>query len=319
MFGSLSTVAVMLLGMTGVARSTGLIDPLTRYANMTLELPEQTFPILHTDFEYPPDCGETTYRGSGRLAGLKALVTGGDSGIGRAIVIAYLREGASIAINYLPSEEDDAQALSDFVAGEGLSFTRIPGDLTNETFCTELVRKTNESLGGLDILINHAGYAGNIQGPHWLPMHEIDTEEIEHVYKVNVFAPLWLTRAAIPYLRPGASIVTTSSGLIGHPVATSVIYGSSKAAITHTIRSIAQQLRPRGIRVNGVAPPLTYTPFLATGGFDTEMIANATRLLGMGRLAQPAEVAPHYVDVVDPSRTYMSGEVVTVLGGDAGF
>lgn len=150
-------------------------------------------------------------------------------------------------------------------------------------------------------------------------MDQLDTEELEQVYRVNVFAPLWLTRAAARVLPRGGSIVTTSSGLIGHPVGTSVIYGSSKAAITHTIRSLAQQLLPRGIRVNGVAPPLTYTPFLASGGFSTELVMNATQLLRMGRLAQPAEVAPHYVDVVDPTRSYMSGEVVAVLGGDAGF
>lgn len=134
-----------------------------------------------------------------------------------------------------------------------------------------------------------------------------------------MFAPLWLTRAAVPLLSAGGSIVVTSSGLDGHPVASSVLYGSSKAAVTHTIRSLAQQLLPLGIRVNGVAPPLTYTPFLATGGFTTEMLAFAAQNLQLGRLAQPVEVSPHYVDVVDPTRTYMSGEVVAVLGGDAGF
>jgi hypothetical protein len=134
-----------------------LIDPVTRYSNMTLSLPPQGFPILQADFVHPPDCGETSYRGSGRLGGLRALITGGDSGIGRAIVIAYLREGAHVAINYLPSEEEDAQALVDFVAKEGLSIERIPGDLSNETFCGELVVEAHRRLGGLDVLINHAG------------------------------------------------------------------------------------------------------------------------------------------------------------------
>lgn len=130
---------------------------MTRYSNKTLSLPPQDFPILQADFRHPPDCGETSYHGSGRLAGMKALITGGDSGIGRAIAIAYLREGAHVAINYLPSEEEDAQALSDFVAKEGRSIERIPGDLTNETFCGELVVEAHRRLGGLDVLINHAG------------------------------------------------------------------------------------------------------------------------------------------------------------------
>ncbi|KAH8706420.1 short-chain dehydrogenase/reductase SDR [Ilyonectria robusta] len=323
MIGSFSVVAALLLGTAFAARGASppveLIDPNIRFANKTLELPPQGFPILHTSFQYPPDCGETSYRGSGRLRGMKALITGGDSGIGRSIAIAFLREGAEVAINYLPSEEVDAQTLSDFVEQEGFSIERIPGDLANEAFCAELVTEAHRRLGGLDILVNHAGHAGNLQGPNWRPIHEFDTAELEQIYRVNVFAPLWLTRAAVPLLTPGGSIIVTSSGLNAHPVATSVLYGSSKAAVTHTIRSLAQQLLPLGIRVNGVAPPLTYTPFLATGGFTTQHIAAAAQNSLIGRLAQPAEVAPHYVDIADPTKTYMSGEVVAVLGGDAGF
>lgn len=135
-----------------------LIDPNVRFANRTLALPPQGFPVLQSDFQYPPDCGETSYRGRGRLQGLKALITGGDSGMGRAIVIAFLREGARVAINYLPAEEEDAQALSDFLAREGLAIERLPGDLTNETFCSELVQGAHDRLGGLDVLVNHAGY-----------------------------------------------------------------------------------------------------------------------------------------------------------------
>lgn len=135
----------------------GLINPLTRFSNLTIELPPTDYPVLHTSFNHPPDCGEASYKGTGRLKGLRALVTGGDSGMGRAITIAYLREGAQVAINYLPEEEVDAQALADFLEPEGLFFERIPGDLLNETFCTELVNEAHSRLGGLDILINHAG------------------------------------------------------------------------------------------------------------------------------------------------------------------
>ena len=135
-----------------------LIDPNSRFSNLSLELPPYADPVLQSSFSTPPDCGETSYRGNGRLAGLKALITGGDSGIGRAITIAYLREGAQVAINYLPEEESDASALADFLKPEGLAFERIPGNLMNETFCTALVHEANQRLGGLDVVINHAGY-----------------------------------------------------------------------------------------------------------------------------------------------------------------
>lgn len=179
MFGSIPTLTGMILGVACATRCAAqrqlslrklaieyaltlpqaaqLIDPNLRFANMTLELPPQDFPILQQSFDHPPDCGETSYRGSGRLKGMRALVTGGDSGMGRAITIAYLREGAKVAINYLPEEEEDAQALSDFLAEEGLSIERIPGDLTNETFCSELVTEAYTRLEGLDVLVNHAG------------------------------------------------------------------------------------------------------------------------------------------------------------------
>jgi NAD(P)-dependent dehydrogenase (short-subunit alcohol dehydrogenase family) len=161
--------------------------------------------------------------------------------------------------------------------------------------------------------------SGNQQGPNWRPIERFSTEELELIYRVNVFAPLWLTRAAVPLLPRGGSIIVTSSGLVGHPAANSVLYASSKAAVTHTMRSIAQQLVPRGIRVNGVAPPLTYTPFLAAGGFTAEMIRAATEGFALGRPAQPAEIAPLYVDIADPSKTFLSGEVIAVLGGYPGF
>ncbi|CAH0051381.1 unnamed protein product [Clonostachys solani] len=322
MFKPIVSLAALTLGIfatTAAATPAKLIDPNLRYSNMTLEMPPQAFPVLHTSFRYPPDCGEKSYKGSGRLEGLKALITGGDSGIGRSIVIAYLREGAKVAINYLPEEEADAQALSDLMAEEGLSFERIPGDLGNEDFCTELVTEAHRRLGGLDILINHAGFSGNLQGPHWRPIEQLDGREMEQIYKINVFATLYLTRAAVPLLPAGGSIIVTSSNIAAHPVGPSVLYGSSKAAITHTIRSLAMQLAPRGIRVNGVAPRLTYTPFLAQSGFTNTELELASQVLEFHRLAQPAEVAMHYVELADPANTYMSGEVIAVAGAQQGL
>ncbi|KAH7305449.1 dehydrogenase [Stachybotrys elegans] len=301
------------------SQTVSLIHPSHRFQNITLQFPPQSDVVLQSAMAHPPDCGETSYRGSSRLKGMRALITGGDSGIGRAIAIAYAREGAQVAINYLPEEEADAQDLAEFLAREALPLERIPGNLLNESFCAELVKEAYGRLGGLDVLVNHAGAGGNLQGPNWLPIQEFNSAELDNIFRVNVYAPLYLARAAVPLLSPGGSIIVTSSGLIAHPVATSVLYGASKAAVTHTVRSLAQQLLPRGIRVNGVAPPLTYTPFLPTTGFATEMLVPAAQRIALGRLAQPAEVSPFYVDVADPTRSYLSGEIIAVLGGDSGF
>ncbi|KAI9154745.1 oxidoreductase [Paramyrothecium foliicola] len=303
----------------GAVTSQRLINPVTRFSNLTLALPPPANPVLHTSFQHPPDCGEQSYKGTGRLKGLKALITGGDSGIGRAIAIAFVREGARVAINYLPEEEPDAQAMEHLLESENLSIERIPGNLLDETFCTELVHEAHDRLGGLDILINHAGVSGPMLGPDVRPIGNMSTESLDEIFRVNVFAPLFLTRAAVPLLPAGGSIVFTTSGIAGAPTGPVVEYGASKAAIAHITRSLAQQLSNRGIRVNAIAPGLVYTPFLVGAGFVTDNLTTFAGQAPYGRLIQPVEMSPHYVDLVDPLRTYISGEIVSIQGGLPGI
>ncbi|KAI1085327.1 oxidoreductase [Whalleya microplaca] len=291
-----------------------LIDPVNRYSGIEFTMTPGSFPVLQTSMEIRPDSGEETYKGTGRLQGLNVLITGGDSGIGRAVVIAFLREGANVAINYHPDEESDAQDLADFLGREGLTFERIPGDLLNETFCAYLVHEAANRLSGLDILVSNAGYSGVQAGPEWRPIANHSTAQLERLYRTNVFAPFFLTRAAVPLLPRGGSIIFTASGIVSNPEAGAVDYGSSKAAVTHMLRSLAIQLVPQGIRVNGVAPELTYTPFLATCGFTTENITTFAAARPYGRLVQPAELAPLYVSLADPLGTYTSGSIYSGTG-----
>ncbi|CAH0024472.1 unnamed protein product [Clonostachys rhizophaga] len=311
------TFTAAILGWFGTAvADVTLIDPNTRFSNLSLSLPPSSEIVLQSSFSTPPDCGETSYVGTGRLSGMKALITGGDSGIGRAIVIAYLREGAHVAINYLPEEESDAQALADFLEPEGLTFERIPGNLLNETFCTELVNEAHRRLDGLDVLINHTGVSGIISGPNYRPIEKMDTAELDRVFKINLYAPLFLTRAAVPLLPPGGSILFTTSDLAENPSSTTLIYSATKATNAHYVRALALQLATKGIRVNGVAPAITYTPFLAAGGFDTETMLAIGALNPNGRVEQPVELSPLYVDLVEPSKTFVSGEIYSAVGAN---
>ncbi|KAI1483857.1 oxidoreductase [Daldinia eschscholtzii] len=294
-----ASVLPVFMGLLGAGLAQ---NPINRYDNLTLSPPAQGFPILQRDFEVPPDCGETTYVGRGRLQGLNALITGGDSGIGRSVVIAFLREGANVAINYLPEEEPDVDDLADFLQGEGLSFERIPGDLLNETFCTELVHEAADRLGGLDIM----------------PIESQSTEQLERIFRTNVFANFFLTRAAVPLLPRGGSIVFTTSGIINSVDSNAIDYGSSKASISYMIRSLSAQLAPKGIRVNGVAPGLTYSPFLASAGFTAEAISTIGGSNAYGRIEQPAELAPIYVNLADPLATYASGNIWAATGSVPG-
>ncbi|KAL7959335.1 oxidoreductase [Trichoderma compactum] len=273
---------------------------------MCLNLPTGAaaeFPVLQSSLDQRPDCGEASYKGAGRLRGLNALITGGDSGIGRAMVIAYLREGAKVAINYMEEEESDAQDLANFLAKEGLSFERIPGNLLNETFCTWLVNEAHRRLGGLGILVNHAG------SPNWRPIANESTEQFDQVFRTNVYASFFLTRAAVPLLPRGGNVVFTASIVAMEPNAGALAYGVSKVAIVMMVRNLAQQLAEDGIRVNGVAPGFTYTPFLAAGGFNTESVKEISDGTFFRRTARPAELAPLYVSVVDASSSYVSGEI----------
>lgn len=282
---------------------------------MELTLPDQEFPGLHRNWNPPLDAGETSYLGTGRLRGRKALITGGDSGIGRSVAIAYAREGADVTINYLPEEQPDADEVKALVEAEGVRFHAIPGDLRNETFCDDLIHQSYEAMGGLDILVSNAGWAMNEAN-----ITNISTDNIIRTFETNVFASLFLTRAAVPLLPPGATIILTASTIAQVSVPYLVDYSASKAALVSMARTLGTQLAPQGIRVNAVAPGITATNFLTSQGQTNESVASfATGYLPLQRIAQPAEIAPLYVLVAEGANTVSIGSVYSSNGGDGGF
>ena len=232
-----------------------LVDPTTKYPKPPFRGQSQPWPGLVSQMDPRPDHGETSYKGSGRLTGRKALITGGDSGMGRAAAIAYAREGADVAINYLPAEEDDAREVIALIKKEGRKGIAIPGDLRDEAFCKQLVAEAVRQLGGLDILVNNA--ARQQANPSLL---DITSEQFDWTMKTNIYAPFWLTKAALPHLKPGAAIISTTSEQAYDPSADLHDYAMTKAANMSYVKSLAKQLGPKGIRVNGVAPGPIWTP-----------------------------------------------------------
>lgn len=257
-----------------------------------------------------PDHGEKSYRGSGRLAGRKALITGGDSGIGRAVAIAYAREGADVAINYLPEEEPDAAEVIALIRAEGRKAVAIPGDITSESFCKQLVHEAAEQLGGLDILVNNAGrqqYAESIR--------DLTTESFDATFKTNVYAMFWITKAALDYLPRGASIINTSSVQAFKPSEILLDYAQTKASIVAFTKSLAKQLGAEGIRVNAVAPGPYWTPLQSSGGQPQEKVQQFGASAPLGRPGQPAEIAPLYVTLASAESSFTSGQVWCSDGG----
>ena len=257
-----------------------------------------------------PDSGETSYVGTGRLRGRKALITGGDSGIGRAAAIAYAREGADVAINYLPVEETDAQDVVAIIEAEGRRIVTIPGDITNETFCAELVERAAEGLDGLDILVNNAAFA---RSQPYVGNHT--TAEFDLTFKTNVYAPFFITRAAAPIMPPGSAIIFTSSNVGVRPPPGLLDYAATKATLISFTRSLALQLMDYGIRVNAVAPGLTVTPLPGAEGQTTEEARALGAMTPIGRLEQPVELSPLFVVLAESSNSYASGSVYATNGG----
>lgn len=290
-----------------------LVDPRTRYQQRVI-LPDQGFPGLHRNWNPPIDSGEESYIGTGRLKGRKALITGGDSGIGRAVAIAYAREGADVTINYLPEEQPDADEVKPLIEAEGVRYFAMPGDLRNETFCTSLVHRAHEAMGGLDILVSNAGYF-----VQHFNIANITTEQILHTFEVNVFASFYLVRAAVPLLPPGSSIIFTSSGMARRPNAAAVDYAATKAALVSMAQTLGLQLGPQGIRVNAVAPGLTATNFLTSHGLTTENVDTIVAQLPLGRIAQPAELAPIYVMIAEGSSSQSTASAYGINGGNLSF
>jgi len=239
-------------------------DPTSKYPKPPFQKQEQPWPGLASRMEPRPDHGETSYKGSGRLKGRKALITGGDSGMGRAAAIAFAREGADVAINYLAAEEPDAREVIALIKAEDRIGLAIPGDLRDEAFCRELVERAVQGLGGLDIVVNNAGRQQTRAS-----IADISTEDFDATMKTNIYAPFWILKAALPHLKPGSAIIATASEQAYDPSPDLYDYAQTKAATMNYVKSLAKQLAPRGIRVNGVAPGPIWTPLQVSGGATT--------------------------------------------------
>ncbi len=285
-------------------------DPQSKFTSEPFKEQPQKWPGLQREMTPVPDCGETSYQGSGRLSGRKALVTGGDSGIGRAAAIAFSREGADIAINYFPSEEPDAQDVAKLLRGEGRKVVLIPGDLTEEKFCVKLIAEANKQLGGLDILVNNAAYQQSKAS-----IAEISSEQFDRTMKTNVYATFWLSKAAVPLMKPGASIINTASVNSFNPGEELLDYATTKGAIEIFTKGLAKQLAKQGIRVNAVAPGPVWTPLQIAGGQLPGKLGEFGQDTPLGRAGQPAELASLYVTLVDPATSFTTGSVFGANGG----
>jgi NAD(P)-dependent dehydrogenase (short-subunit alcohol dehydrogenase family) len=287
-----------------------LQDPTKQYPQPKFSRQTQKAPGLAKRMVPKPDHGETSYRGCGRLPGRKALVTGGDSGIGRAAAIAFAREGADVAINYLPSEEADAKEVIELIESAGRKAVALPGDLKDEKFCARLVKEAHRKLGGLDILACVAGRQHAVE-----KIAEVTTKQLEETYRVNVFALFWLCKAALPLMPPGGSIITTGSIQSTRPSASLLDYAPTKAAILDFTRALAKQVAEDGIRVNCVAPGPVWTPLQPSGGQPPKKIVTFGTQTPMKRPGQPVEMAPLYVLLASQESSYVTGEVYAATGG----
>lgn len=285
-------------------------DPRKQFPKPPFPKQPQTAPGLATKMKPQPDHGETSYEGHGRLANRKALITGGDSGIGRAAAIAFAREGADVAIVYLPSEEPDARQVIALIEAEGRKAVAIPGDITDETFCRALVKTAVKALGGLDILVNNAGK--QVSRPD---VGDISSEQFDATLKTNLYAMFWITQAATPHLKPGASIINTASVQAYDPSDYLLDYATTKAGIVAFSKALAKQLIEKGVRVNAVAPGPFWTVLQPSGGQTQEKVEHFGEHSAFGRPGQPVEIAPVYVLLASQEASFMTGEVYGVTGG----
>jgi NAD(P)-dependent dehydrogenase (short-subunit alcohol dehydrogenase family) len=298
-------------GQSG-SSSAPMTAPAARFPEPPYPAQQQPWPGLAQRMDPRPDHGEQSYRGSGRLRGKRALITGGDSGIGRAAAIAFAREGADVAIAYLSSEEPDAQDVGRIVQQEGRRFAALPGDLRDKDYTTGLPDQAARQLGGLDILVNNAAYQ------QWVPgLEQLSDEQFDQTMKTNLYAMFWLTKAALPHLRPGSSIINTSSEVAATVPEGLIDYSMTKAGILTFTKSMAKQLASRGIRVNAVAPGPIWTPLQVCGGQPTDKLPQFGSSTPIGRAGQPVELAPLYVALADPALSYSTGQVFGATGGDS--
>lgn len=286
-------------------------DPTKQYP--VLDIPEQRQEEPGLDSKLTPraDHGEDTYTGHGRLKGRRALITGGDSGIGRAVAIAFAREGADVVINFLPSEQTDADEVVKLIETTGQKAVAIAGDLSNEAFCQDLVARAVDELGGLDIIVNNAGkqiYIDNIE--------KLDLQQVRETFNVNIIAMFAIVKAALPHLPAGASIINTASIQAYQPGAGLLDYASTKGAIVAFTQALGGQLARKGIRVNAVAPGPIWTPLQPSYGQPMEKLTTFGQSVPLGRPGQPAELAPAYVFLASQESSYITSEVIGVTGGN---
>ncbi len=287
-----------------------LVDPRTKYARPPYKEQPQPWPGLASKMDPRPDHGETSYKGSGRLLGRKALITGGDSGMGRAAAIAYAREGADVAINYLPAEEPDAKEVIALIRAEGRKAIALPGDLREESFCKQLVQQAVAGLGGLDILVSNAGRQHAVES-----ILDMTTELFDWTMKTNIYAPFWIIREAVPHMPPGATIIASTSEQAYDPIPELYDYAQTKAATMNFVKSLAKQLAKKGIRVNGVAPGPIWTPLQISGGATTEHYTTFGAKYPLGRAGEPGELASIYVQLAAQDASYTTGNIYGAGGG----
>jgi NAD(P)-dependent dehydrogenase (short-subunit alcohol dehydrogenase family) len=274
----------------------------------TLPEQQQEMPGTTSDMRPVPDHGEESYRGSGRLTGKRAIITGGDSGIGRAVAIAFAREGADLLVSYL-CEHDDAKETARWVEQAGRKCVLVAGDIQEPAHCRKIVDDAATQLGGIDILVNNAAHQATFK-----EIEEISDEEWELTFKVNIHAMFYLTKAAIPHMKPGAAIINTASINADVPNPTLLPYATTKGAIQNFTAGLAQMLAEKGIRANTVAPGPVWTPLIPST-MPAETVAKFGSNVPMKRPAQPAELATSYVMLADPMSSYVSGATVAVTGG----
>lgn len=285
-------------------------DPRTAHREEGFPAQQQDQPGLTAETRPDPDHGEESYVGHGRLEGRRALITGGDSGIGRAVAIAYAREGADVAIAHMPEEQQDADDTLELVREAGRKGVSLAGDLRDEAFATDIVADTRRELGGLDILVLNAGYQHDIESFDKLP-----TERMRRVFDTNLAGLVFTARAAFPDLEPGASIIVTSSVQSASPSPGLIDYAMTKAAQVAFVKALAEEAGPRGVRVNAVAPGPIWTPLIPATGWDAERLATFGADTPLGRAGQPAELAGAYVYLASAESSYVSGTVLAVTGG----
>lgn len=294
----------------GKSDKSKLQNPKDQYPKPKFNEQVQSEPGLAKDMQLKPDHGEESYVGSGRLKGRKALITGADSGIGRATAIAFAREGADIVMSYLPSEQADADEVVKIIKEAGRKVVTCPGDISDEDFCKKLIESTVDSLGGIDILANIAGKQVAVE-----TIEDISTEQFDKTFKVNVYAMFWLCKYALPNMPEGSAIINTASIQSYQPSPQILDYASTKGAIVAFTKALAKQVIDKGIRVNAVAPGPIWTPLQPSHGQFPDALREFGKKAPMGRPGQPAEVAPAYVFLASQESSYITAETIGVTGG----